>query len=203
MPTKYYKITGLDEGQPIEPYGCTQDELDDALAEHGDMCRRYEEITKAEFDKLEMQADLEITSDEVCAVLTKEFKAIVVYRSLDFIVNDTKQLICSFDDHIHAINFSKVVRAKTAILVSKFFMQPQVVPPMPFKDVIELLVDIRFVFEVFNPQVSESVWLQHIPQENLGKDMMYVYVQVNNNEYLVNEYDGDGLLELYLELQNF
>jgi hypothetical protein len=57
MRTKYYKITGLDEGFPIKPFAVTLDDLDSALTESGDMSRRYEEITKDEYDAM-ISADL-------------------------------------------------------------------------------------------------------------------------------------------------
>jgi hypothetical protein len=52
MQTRYYKITGLNEGLPIEPFAVTADELDSALQESGDMCRYYEPITQEEYERL-------------------------------------------------------------------------------------------------------------------------------------------------------
>jgi hypothetical protein len=52
--TKYFKITGLDNGMPIKPYGvetngsCPQ--LNIGL--YGDKVRYYEPITKEEYEQL-------------------------------------------------------------------------------------------------------------------------------------------------------
>jgi hypothetical protein len=50
MKQKYYKITGLNEGHPIEPFGVTRDNLDAVLNVYGDKCRYYEEIDKDEYE---------------------------------------------------------------------------------------------------------------------------------------------------------
>ena len=52
--TQYFKITGLDNGIPIEPYGV---ETNGACPEfharlYGDRVRYYEPITKEEYQKL-------------------------------------------------------------------------------------------------------------------------------------------------------
>ena len=51
---KYYKITGLDNGVPIEPYGVETNgacpELHATL--YGDRVRYYEPITEEEYQKL-------------------------------------------------------------------------------------------------------------------------------------------------------
>lgn len=52
MKQKYYKITGLDEGVPITPYGTTLDRLDYALNVPGDACRYHEEISFDEYVRL-------------------------------------------------------------------------------------------------------------------------------------------------------
>lgn len=52
MITKYYKITGLDEGEDITPFAVTQDDLDLVLNVHGDKVRYYEEITRVEYLRL-------------------------------------------------------------------------------------------------------------------------------------------------------
>lgn len=49
MRQKYYKITGLDEGVPITPYGVTLDQLDSALYTFGDMSRHHEAISFDEY----------------------------------------------------------------------------------------------------------------------------------------------------------
>lgn len=49
---KYYKITGMNEGEDITPFAVTMNDLDDALKESGDMCRFYEEITHDEYNEL-------------------------------------------------------------------------------------------------------------------------------------------------------
>jgi len=51
MQTKYYKITGMNEGSPITPYVVTADELDDALEVYGDKVRYHEPISKEEYDR--------------------------------------------------------------------------------------------------------------------------------------------------------
>ena len=52
--TKYFKITGLDSGIPIEPYAVKTNgacpELNVGL--YGDRVRYYEPITKEEYNKL-------------------------------------------------------------------------------------------------------------------------------------------------------
>ena len=55
--TKYFKITGLDMGVPIEPYIVAQTNdpkdmtLNMHLVTHGDQVRYYEEATKEEYEK--------------------------------------------------------------------------------------------------------------------------------------------------------
>ena len=53
--TLYYKITGLDEGIPIEPYCivCTEykDTLKMNLQCYGDMARYYEPISEEEYEE--------------------------------------------------------------------------------------------------------------------------------------------------------
>jgi hypothetical protein len=65
MRTKYYKITGLDEGFPIKPFAITLDELDSVLTESGDMSRRYEEITKDEYEAMISEELAEIFGTEL------------------------------------------------------------------------------------------------------------------------------------------
>jgi hypothetical protein len=52
--TKYFKITGLENGQPIEPYGVETNgacpEINTGL--YWDSVRYYEPITKEEYQKL-------------------------------------------------------------------------------------------------------------------------------------------------------
>ncbi len=55
--TRYFKITGLDMGVPIEPYIVAQTNdprdrtLDIHLATYGDQIRYYEQATKEEYEK--------------------------------------------------------------------------------------------------------------------------------------------------------
>ena len=51
--TKYYKITGLDEGVPIEPYYVESNSVDihSIVSCYGDCSREYEEISKKEYLK--------------------------------------------------------------------------------------------------------------------------------------------------------
>jgi len=52
--TKYFKITGLDNGIPIEPYGVETNGAPPTLnvGLYGDRVRYYEPITKEEYNKL-------------------------------------------------------------------------------------------------------------------------------------------------------
>jgi len=52
--TKYFKITGLDEGIPIEPYGVETNGACPMLnvGLYQDKVRYYEPITKEEYEKL-------------------------------------------------------------------------------------------------------------------------------------------------------
>ena len=60
---KYYRITGMNEGVLIKPFAVSEDSLDDAIAEHGDMCRCYEEITRSEYDEIRNTTDEEDLSE--------------------------------------------------------------------------------------------------------------------------------------------
>ena len=52
--TKYFKITGLDNGKPIKPYGVeTNGESPHiSVGLYGDKVRYYEPITREEYNKL-------------------------------------------------------------------------------------------------------------------------------------------------------
>lgn len=93
----YYKITGLNEGQPIEPIVIKINPLDykdqrilDNLLYVGnnDACRYYEEITKQEYIKIKreqnkrekeelinfLREDLKLTEEKINAYLNKKAK---------------------------------------------------------------------------------------------------------------------------------
>ena len=93
----YYKITGLNEGQPIEPIVIKINPLDykdqRILDNHlyvgnNDACRYYEEITKQEYIKIKreknkrekeelinfMREDLKLTEEKINAYLNKKAK---------------------------------------------------------------------------------------------------------------------------------
>lgn len=75
----YYKITGLNEGLPIEPIAIAIDPLSrkdqnklDSLLNVGcnDACRYYEEISKDEYNKL-IKANLKREKEELIKYIVK------------------------------------------------------------------------------------------------------------------------------------
>ena len=131
---KYYKITGLNEGVPIEPFGCTLDDLDEALVESGDMSRHYEKITKDEYDALSLNP---------------------------------------------AIEFNKLVAQ---------------------------LAKMRWEFEVVRCDMSHvQDLIKVIPslKHHIGKDIRLLICPINNTEYLLYEFDTDGIVAALKDLENW
>jgi len=77
--------------------------------------------------------------------------------------------------------------------------------PQSIKDVINLLIDRKFEFQVMNASMlaPDAPIIHYVPDRCMNQDILLLYVVLGNLEWVVVEDDIDTLTDLFREIEGW